>query len=487
MSISVKRWNGHLVKKWKLRGLTVLAVLVVAYLYAWAQTQFPPLLVIVALLGVSLVLWMLVDDFKHLALLYIPLVLFAPSLFRDLEFVSSGVRADQMILLVVVVLLILRSLLTGRIRLPKTLALLYFAYLASATVTVLLNSSSGSDSNSFLLDLVGIQGLARPFVVFLAFSLILREEWQVKQVVTLILVSGAVMVVFATLQFARVDPVVDLTVEYFDRKISPVVLGGRGPVVGTFEGLHNSLALFLVLFISLALALVWNSRRVLTASQRYIVMALAGLAFVPLLGTLSRTGLVAVVAAIATLLVLHLRSNLGRRSIYVFGFLILTLVAAIVAVSFVEYTRDRFIGELLSLDVIFNDPRYTLLTPSLLDIIVSNPIFGRGFDLGTASDIGYLIELAARGIVGFTLFFAMIAYIIFAALDVLRLSSDGIYAPLAAAILATTVGFLVASLANSAFWSVRTVEFYWLLVACLMFARRSLYIEAYTKASSQQS
>ena len=58
--------------------------------------------------------------------------------------------------------------------------------------------------------------------------------------------------------------------------------------------------------------------------------------------------------------------------------------------------------------------------------------------------------------------------------SVIRANPPGVYRPLAIAVLAITVGFLVANLANIPFESTRIIEIYWLLVACLVFAKRDL-------------
>jgi len=195
-------------------------------------------------------------------------------------------------------------------------------------------------------------------------------------------------------------------------------------------------------------------------------------AFFGLIGSFSRTGFLALVASIGTILLLRHHSLLGNRLLLVVGSAGLLFTATAITSHFVKFIRVRFIGELLSLDFVLADPRFQVAAPRMFDAFMEHPLFGSGFDLGTAGDIGFLVELASLGLVGFILYFLTISYVMHSAIQVIRLKPTGIYLPLAASVLAVSVGMLVASISGVPFRGTRLMEIYWLLVACLIFAKR---------------
>lgn len=456
-----------------MQAAVVAATLLFALGLAWSTLLVPVWVLLAITVTVVCVIWVLADNFRSVAVIYVAAALFSPSLFRDLSFVSSGLRLDHFLLAGVAFLLGLRILMTGRMRRINPAVVLFSLFIVSSLTSVFLNTGV-NPNNSLTGDLIALQGLARPLVVLLVFSLILRTEKQVRHIVWAVMLGGTVMSVFAVLQFSGIDAVVDFTVQYFDRKETPIVLGDRGAVVGTFDGLHNSLGLFFVLFISLCMALIWNTGAALSNRARGFVVVAILIAFVGLLGTFSRTGFVAMLVAVGTIVFLQYRSFVGKRLLYLAAFIGVVAATAFASALYSDYVRVRFLGQLLSLDFTIADPRYQVAAPKLMDLFMANPLFGAGVNLGTAGDIGFLVRLAAGGMVGFLLFFVTIAYVIYSARQVIRLSPPGIYKSVAVAVLATTMGLLVASLAATPFWTARLMEVYWLLVACLLFAKREV-------------
>jgi len=208
-------------------AISILGAFLFLLTLAWLNSLIPLLALLAILAIATFALWMMASDFRNLATLYVIVVLFSPSLFRDLSFVSSGVRLDHIVLACVAFLLLFRLLITGRMRRLNLAVVLFALYIVSALITVWLHL--GVNPNSSLIgELVAIQGLARPLIVLVVFSILLRTEQQVKNIVWAVVIGGSVMAVFALLQFIHIDVVVDFTANYFDRKVHPVVLGDRG-------------------------------------------------------------------------------------------------------------------------------------------------------------------------------------------------------------------------------------------------------------------
>lgn len=410
-------------------------------------------------------LWIRDEGFDRFHLVFIPAMLLFPTVLRDIEFASSGLRPEHMLFLWAFGALISGIALGRKVVIPKTFGVLLLAWVLTAVATSTLQLINDWSFRNMVAAVISMQGMTRPLLILAIFYSIGSNKFFLRSVFSTLVLVGGLVSVFMLMQFLEVPLVTDITVEYFDRNNVRLtgIDGGRGDVVGTFDGQHNKAGLFSVFWITattmFGMALWLRGRMewsVVTA-----ILVLVG--YVGLFGTFSRTGFVAAVVAFTVLMGINFRYNPKRTLIGVSVIIIAVLIAALAAELYGGYVSYRIGGELLDSSYALNDPRVTISYPELMSLWQKSPIYGNGYNLGTAADIGYLSELASRGVIGLSILLLLWIYIIWNGWKGTR-SNDVFISGASASVIASTLAFSVAMVAIHPFLQARVIDVYWVLV-----------------------
>lgn len=419
------------------------------------------------------IFWAQDDGFKRFYLVFIPAILLFPTVLRDLDVASSGVRSEHLLIFWGLTALAAGIPLGHKIRVPRTLAILITVWLTVGLVSASWQLAREWSIPELKSAAVAFQGFARPLVILAIFYSVGSGRFAVKSLLLTLTIAGGAVSLLMLLQLIEVPAITQLTLENFDRKDIRVIDihggrgGGRGDVVGTFDGQHNQAGLFSVVWISattmFAMAL-WTTGR-LKWSVIAVIMVLIG--YVGLFGTFSRIGFTAAAVAFVTFAGINFRYDIRRSLIGVGVIAGVILVAALALEQSHSYITNRIGGELFDISYVLDDPRVTIVYPHLLAVWKESPLFGNGYDIGTAGDIGYLTELASRGVIGMTVLVILWGYTAWIGWKGAQLRDEFVRGA-SIAVLAITLAFAVAMIAIHPFLQARVIDIYWVLVAVVV-------------------
>jgi hypothetical protein len=401
---------------------------------------------------------------------YLVLVLYSPSLFRSLGFVSRGLRLDEVMLLGAWPLLMWAR--------PRRFWQAFFSpvgvALAILPVVVLVG---GVTSLVFFPDtqpgvvLALVWGFARPLLVFVAVATLLSGTALASRrlLVTTLLVLSLGLFLFAVAQMLRVGPAVKLALGPYGRKdvserdvMQSSLLAGK--VWGTFDGQPNSFGSFWLVLVCLEGALLAARRR---ASQHrrsllpWVLVALcSGLG---LLMSGSRGAMGGAALGLAAILF----ASGGARSLRV-----LVVIGAVLAlgVAVLPHFLIERVELLIRLQGYGGAPIYQTRIPYWREDVafwLQNPLLGAAGRPVAPPDNFYLSLLVNGGVALLVWQLACVG-LVAQRLWQLRRQSGYALRDMATGLLAATGGLLINGISVPTFTMARVQELYWFLVALLL-------------------
>jgi hypothetical protein len=390
---------------------------------------------------------------------YLLILLLAPALPIAVSFASRGLKADQVLLLPLLGVILLahgRQVLRAAAH-PVGAVLWLFAVSAMASSLWSAAFVPGAAAGALIASTWGATRV--PLVFTLAFALVSRVSQHGRRWVPRIVIAlGAITVCVSILQLIGGNPIHDLTIQHYARKgdFDAVVEGfDLGRVYGTFDGQPNVFGTFMVLCIALAVS-TWLRR------TSWMAVASAVLFGFGLTVSWSRGAYAGGLAALVVVAVLSGRRRLVR-------FLMAGGMLSIAVLLMVpEGTKHRFelllAGKGYGNESIFETRR--AFWAQNLALFKSSPLFGvRGMDAPPFDNL--LIALAVtQGVIGLAIFM----FALWRAWKLCHRIGSADAHPLSSTALglaAATVGFLVNGMSIPTFFGERVQEAYWFLMGAV--------------------
>ena len=392
--------------------------------------------------------------------LYIALLLLSPPLLRQFEFVSRGIRADQLLLLGTAMLLavvrtqwIWRGL---RQRIAVGLALFLFCSALSVILSLwfVVDARLGVAVASFW----GHTRILLCFLVGFAVACALPVAGHVR-FMGWVVACSAVVAVIAIGQFIRVPIILEITSQYYNRKYNPDVVNQAlsfGRVYGTFDGQPIFFGLLCAMMLIIVIA-IWaddewkRSRRLLIISAPALMLGL-GLSW-------SRSAFACLFAGIGALVAFS-----GLRTAAKAIILLFLAGTVIYLLDLVPPVVEARILQLITLTdarggMIYND-RLAYWSANLR-FWREHPWFGvRGIEVPPYDSL-YVALLTSSGGVGTAFFLASVCG------AVASFARNGQRKPglrgLSIGLICATVGLLVGGVGAPSFFGDRISELYWFL------------------------
>jgi len=432
-------------------GLTVLAL-------AWPG---PLVMLSLGLAGLILLIWR-----PQLVLgLYPTIMLSLPVISRGAEEVATGIRADQLLLLLTLVAAVC-YLVANRLPLPVNhLLLLYMLYLLSFLISICF-SKFALGAPAGMLDLIQFAGLSRPFFILLIFMLLINSAARAWIVVRAVLFTGIAVLLFGFGQISQNPLATALTLVFYNRKVDLEDWELFRRITATFDGQSNQAAFFGYIYAGLLGGLLLCLPR--EQLKRY-GLPLGGLLFAALLFLLqtgSRAALAGLLLAVGVVVFLQ-----GRRNL-----IILATSGMLAAFSVALMSSRLLFNRLMEVMAVLGGAsaevvvgyRFTNWRNILQKYFWPSPLLGSGPNLFVA-DSSYVVELCLRGILGLLLYCALILVVARAAYVTWKHAAHPLGRALGVCVLVSTIGIIVQGFSIVVLAGTRPAELYWLLVATMWF------------------
>jgi len=286
------------------------------------------------------------------------------------------------------------------------------------------------------------------FMLYFMFVNNIRSKEQVKRFITILLVTCAIVCVYAWLHI------------------------GTGMRVGApFEGPNpeaNTLAGYLLFMMAIILGLLLYSKKVTT---QFWLGALLCLAIVPFFYTLSRGAWLGLVPMCFVLIILTKKRKLAVAGILVLllvvsPFIIPEMVKGRIMSTFIPGKEYEVLGTRVPLEP--SASARIEMWKRALKKWMNRPLLGLGITGVGIVDSQYVRVIGELGIIGFGIFIWLLVAIFRGGLGVFRSTEDEYIQALSVGFLAGFVGLLIQALTANTFIIVRIMEPFWFLAAVVM-------------------
>jgi O-antigen ligase len=384
-------------------------------------------------------------------------MLFSPELkISEIPWRAVVVRIDDILLLVVFFSWLAKTAINKQLGLLKRTSLnlpilaYIFACIFSTAIALVGGRVRLASSLFYLLKYVEY------FMLYFLVTNNLRDKKQIKIFVVFLLIVCMLTCIYA---LTRIGPEGRATAPFEGQGGEPNTLGGYS----------------VLLFAVVSGLFLYSPPGV----WQYGCGALAGLIFLTLLQTLSRTSYFAFIFTFLALILLTRKKKFLLIGILISAILFLptlmpTKVANRIKETFVPGKIYRPLGRPLGLDESASIRIDTW--KMLLDRTKERPFFGYGLSKFGIIDAQYPLVLAETGIVGLWIFIWLMVLIFWNSLRTYRTVKDDWERGLALGFLAGFIGLLAHSFGSSTFIVVRIMEPFWFLAAIVMMLPELQYI-----------
>jgi len=286
------------------------------------------------------------------------------------------------------------------------------------------------------------------FMLFFMVSNNIRDEKQIKMFITVMILTSVVVCTYGLYSYFALG-----------LRATPPFEGAGGEA--------NTMAGYLVVLMPIVIACIASSA---SGKARFVLIVILALQIMTLLYTLSRTGWLGAIPAVALLIFM-----VKKGRVILLPLLVLAIWVAPMFTHKIIHNRinETFVGK----DTVKVMGRYITVDESTsarfasarrsIEKWAKSPIIGQGVtSAGVVSDVQYTRVLCEVGVVGFTIFMWLIVVLMQTGLHSYRLAGMGVFGRnISAAFVASLVGLLVMGLAAEVFIIIRIMEPFWFIAA----------------------